>query len=176
MKRGRYINYNNGRRLLTVAKLYAQMLLSGSIDYNILYIASYNSDRQKLIMTIPDKQQLLRRVKLVLNNKRLQEMLADELLKLMNDNGFSVADAIKYRKQILEGAIEKKQYSIANKTLDSFDNKLGIGDNQLEQPLLNSSNGTMNFNHLANIKKVDYKEIKQLRDDNKEEVVTNPVN
>ena len=167
MHRGYYINFNSVQRLKTVAKLYAQMLLSGNIDYNILYIASYNSDRQKCIMTIPDRQQLLRRVKLVLNNERLQRMLAEELLKIMEESGFTVKEAIDYRKQILVGAIATKQYMIANKTLDSFDNKLGIGDEQLAvkaQPLLKSSNGAINFDHLAKIKEVNYTEIKSLRE------------
>ena len=166
MHRGHYINFNSKQRLRKVAKLYAQMLLCGTIDYNILYIASYNSDRQKCILTIPNKQQLLHRVKLVLNNKRLQEMLAEELLAIMKKTGFSVADAINYRKQILEQAINNKQLMIANKTLDSLDNKLGIGDSQLEQPLLKASDGRVNFDHLAKVKEVNYTEIKELRTSN----------
>ena len=175
MKRGWYINFNTEQRLRTVAKLYAQMLLSRTIDYNILYIASYNSDRQQCILAVPNERQLMKRVKLVLNNHRLQKMLAEELLKIMKDSGFSAIEAIKYRKQILVEAIAAKQYTIANKTLDSLDNKLGIGDEQLlqfKQPLLKSSNGTINFDHLAKIKEVDYKEIKQLRTDNKKDTAT----
>ncbi|GAG07314.1 unnamed protein product [marine sediment metagenome] len=144
------------------------MLLSGSIDYNILYITAYNSDRQKCIMAIPNRQQLLYRIKRILNNHRLQQMLAEELLKIMEKSGFSAVDAINYRKQILTEAISAKQYAIANKTLDSLDNKLGIGDVQLiahSQPLLKSSNGTINFDHLAKVKEVNYTEIKTLRED-----------
>ena len=166
MKRGRYINFNANNRLRAVAKLYAHMLLVGTIDYNILYIASYNSDRQQCILTIPSPQQLLIRVKRVLNNERLQTMLAKELLKIMKETGFSVADAINYRKQILIKAIELKQLAIANKTLDSLDNKLGIGDNQQQQPLLEANGDGINFDHLARVKKVNYVEIKQSRDNN----------
>ncbi len=175
MHRGNYINFNSVQRLRTVAKLYAQMLLSGNIDYNILYIASYNSDRQKCIMTIPDRQQLLHRIKRVLNNERLQKMLAEELLKIMKESGFSAVEAIKYRKQILVAAIAAKQYTVANRTLDSLDNKLGIGDEQLlqsKQPLLKSGNGAINFDHLAGVKEVNYTEIKQLRTDNKKDTAT----
>ena len=166
MKRGRYMNFNSNTRLKAVAKLYARMLLSGSIDYNILYITSYNSDRQKCILTVPSKAQLLHRIKLVLNNRRLQEMLAKELTKLMEDEGFDVAKAIKYRTEILEGAIDKKQFAIANQTLDSLDNKLGIGTEQLNknsQPLL--SKGGINFDHLTQVKAVNYTEIKEQREE-----------
>ena len=175
MKRGSYINWNSNQRLKVVAKLYARMLLSGEIDYNILYIASYNSDRQQCIIAVPSKQQLLKRINLVLNNHRLQKMLAEELLKIMKDSGFNAIEAIKYRKQILVEAIAAKQYTVANKTLDSLDNKLGIGDEQLiqsKQPLLKAPDGTINFDHLATVKEVNYTEIKQLRTDNKKDTAT----
>jgi hypothetical protein len=141
------------------------MLLSGQIDYNILYIASYDSDMQKCIMTVPSPSMLMYRVKLVLNNERLQRMLADELLTEMKKSGFTVADAIAKRKEILEVAIATKQLAIANRTLDSLDAKLGISDEQLkEQPLLDGSRGMFNFDHLAKVKQINYREVKQIRD------------
>ena len=166
MKRSSYINFNANNIVRAVANLYAHMLLCRTIDYNILYIAIYNSDIQQCILTIPSPQQLLIRVKRVLNNERLQTMLAKELLKIMEKSGFSVVDAIDYRKQILVQAIANKQLMIANKTLDELDNKLGIGTNQQQQPLLEANSGHINFDHLAKVKKVDYIEIKELRDRN----------
>ena len=166
MRRYRYTNFAAHHRLKKVAKLYAQMLLSGQIDYNILYITSYDGDGQKCILTVPSEAMLKQRVKKILNNERLQRMLADELLAEMKKSGFTVSDAIQKRKEILEVAIETKQLSIANKTLDSLDAKLGISEEQLKQQPADSPNSIrFNFDHLAKVKKVDYREVKQLRDE-----------
>ena len=144
------------------------MLLSGNIDYNILYVTSYDSDMQKCILTVPSPEQLIRRVKLVLNNERLQRMLAEELLAEMKKSGFTAVDAINKRKEILEAAIANKQLAIANQTLDSLDAKLGISDKQLLQQSapLDANRGTINFDHLAKVRQVNYHEVKQIRDSN----------
>lgn len=163
----RFSNFNNDRRLKIVAKLYAQMLLQRNIDYNALYIASYNSEKQKCILPIVDEKQLLRRMNKILNNHRLQKMLADELKEILETNGFSIADAIMYRKQILVEAIAKKDFTNANKALDSFDDKLGIGNNRQEQPSTPSTNKILNYDHLARVKSINYQEVKQLREGNK---------
>lgn len=172
MKRGqgyRFVNYSNHKRLEALAKLYAQMILSKSIDYKALYLASYNSEKQKCILPIVDEKQLIKRVNKILSNNRLQQMLAEELKELLEKNGFSIIDAIKYRKQILLGAISKGDYANANKALDSFDNKLGISNTSSSQPLLPASGNSINLEHLAKVKQVNYKEIKQLRDSNSDE-------
>ena len=172
-KRYRFTNYNTDNRLKIVAKLYAQMILSKSIDYNALYLASYNSNRQKCILPIVDEKQLLKRMNKILSNNRLQQMLAEELKELLEKNGFSVIDAINYRKQILLGAIAKGDFANANKALDSFDDKLGISNVSVNQPSPLPINGSINLEHLAKVKQVNYKEIKQLRDSNGEQVTTN---
>ena len=59
------------------------MLLQRSIDYNILYIASYNSEKQQCALPIVDDKQLLKRVNKILNNSRLQQMLTEELKDIL---------------------------------------------------------------------------------------------
>ena len=162
----RFVNYNTDNRLKILAKLYAQMILSKSIDYKALYYVAYNSDKQKVTLLIDDEKQLLKRVNKILSNNRLQQMLAEELKKLLEENGFSVVEAIKYRKQILLQALAKNDLANANKALDSFDDKLGISNVSAQQPLIAPRGDTINFEHLKTIKQVNYKEVKQLRDDN----------
>lgn len=172
-RKPKYINYNTKQRLKIVASLYATMLLQGNIDYWLLYTTAYNGKGKECILPTITKKQLSNRINKILSNNYLQQMLAEELKKILEENGFSIADAIMYRKQILLGAIAKKDFANANKALDSFDEKLGIANNKQEQPLLPANNNPVIFGHLSKVKEVNYKEIKQIRDSNNQQEAMN---
>ena len=102
-------------RLLRFVRLYANMLLNGTIDWNKLGKV-YNSKEQ-----IPELK-----AKRLLRNKDVQNMVTDEILRIYNDNGITPDFILKKRLEVLNKAMdqEKPDLSNANKVLESFENKL----------------------------------------------------
>jgi len=100
-------------RLRRFAKLYANMLLNGDIDW--IKLGNVYNTKEKL----PDVK-----AKKLVKQGIVQEMVTDEILKIYNDNGITPDFILKERLNVLNAAKEKGDLSNANKVLESFENKL----------------------------------------------------
>jgi hypothetical protein len=97
-----------------VIDIYVKMILSGKT--NLTQLAQ---------MYRPDSLRPLATLKRFLKQTEVKQMInkkIDEALKL---HGIDMDFVINKRKEILDGAMKKEDYSNANKVLDSFEDKLG---------------------------------------------------
>ena len=102
-------------RAKRVIDIYVKMILSGKTDLNKL-AEMYRPDSLKPIATL---RRLLKQKEV----KQLIDKKLDEALKL---HGIDVEFVLKKRKEILEGSMEKQDYSNANRVLESFEDKLDM--------------------------------------------------
>ena len=100
-------------RAKRVIDIYVKMILSGKTNLNEL-----------AQMYRPDSLRPLATLKRFLKQTEVKQMIdkkIDEALKL---HGIDMDFVISKRKEILDGAMKKEDYSNANKVLDSFEDKL----------------------------------------------------
>jgi hypothetical protein len=100
-------------RAKRVIDVYVKMILSGKTNLNQL-AQMYRPDSLKPIATL---KRFLKQTEV----KQMIDKKIDEALKL---HGIDMDFVISKRKEILDGAMKKEDYSNANKVLDSFEEKL----------------------------------------------------
>ena len=133
------------------AQTYAQMLISGKFDWGAL-IRTYNRTEQ-----MPEV-----RAKRVLRRKHIQEMVQEELYKIVS-KFIDQDEVISKRLEVLNAAIEKGDLSNANKALDSFDEKLDLKPVKQHQIQTTETNWIELLHKKdGETKKITAKEVKEL--------------
>ena len=113
----RWIKYELGKtKTKLVIKAYVRQLVSGS-----------KIEWEKLgQMYRPDQQQPVWTFKRLLKQEETQRMVNEEIDKLLSDEGITPKFVIEKRKKVLESAIEKGDLTNANRSLDSFEDKMDM--------------------------------------------------
>jgi hypothetical protein len=108
-------NEKRRQRLQRFIKVYARMLLNGTVDFNKLGKV-YNSKE-----LIPEAK-----AKKILRNREVAQMVTDEIAKIYESNGITPDFILKKRLEVLNEALsnDKKDLTNANKVLESFESKL----------------------------------------------------
>lgn len=109
-------------RAKIVINVYVKMILSGKTDLHKL-AEMYRPDSLKPIATL----------KRFLKQKEVKQMINEKLDEALRLHGIDMEFIIQKRKEILDGAMKKEDYSNANKVLDSFEDKLEM--NKVDQRL-----------------------------------------
>lgn len=114
------MSFNTGRRRLfskyeRFARLYAKMLMSGTVNYRQLVNVYDRSEQQPEI-----------KAKKLLRLRAIQDVVTDEILKIYDDNGITPDFILKKRLEVLNTAMsqDRPDLSNANKVLESFEAKL----------------------------------------------------
>jgi hypothetical protein len=115
--RKRWLKYELGKtKTKLVIKAYVRQLVSGS-----------KIEWEKLgQMYRPDQQQPVWTFKRLLKQEETQRMVNEEIDKLLSDEGITPKFTIEQRKKVLESAIEKGDLTNANRSLDSFEDKMDM--------------------------------------------------
>jgi len=113
-----YKRYNLQKsRVKNVVKLYAGMLLNNEIDWIKL----------KNVYSRQIKDEFAEiNVRKIIRQRKAQLMLTDALMEITEKHGISAKEALNKRKEVLDGAIADKNWSAANTSLTSFDEKLDL--------------------------------------------------
>ena len=110
--------YNKqNRRLNQLIELYSRMLLNGNIDYKKLKNV-YNK-------AIKDEYAEYN-IRKIIRQRHNTEMITEKLIELTEKHGITAEQSLTLRKEILNKAIKKGDFTNANKALDSFDVKLDL--------------------------------------------------
>ena len=110
--------YNKQRRRLNqLIELYSRMLLNGNIDYKKLKNV-YNK-------AIKDEYAEYN-IRKIIRQRHNTEMITEKLIELTEKHGITAEQSLTLRKEILNKAIKKGDFTNANKALDSFDVKLDL--------------------------------------------------
>ena len=140
--RKRWLKYELGKtKTKLVIKTYVKMLMSGKIDWEKLG-QMYRPDQAKPVWTL----------KRLLKQQETKRMINEEIDNLLSEEGITPQFVIQKRKQVLSMALEKGALTNANKTLDSFDDKLDMNPSNVKRSeslrfqLRGESNLLENFN------------------------------
>ena len=116
----RWIKYELGKRKTKlVIKAYVRQVVRGKVEWEKLGQ-----------MYRPDQQQPVWTLKRLLKQEETQRMINEEIDKLLTDSGITPQFVIEQRKQVLTKALEKGDLTNANRTLDSFEDKLDMKPNE----------------------------------------------
>ncbi len=116
VNRKRWLKYELGKRKTKlVIKTYARMLISGKIEWEKLGNL-YRPDQKIPVATF----------KRLLRQEETQKMVSEELEKLLSDEDVTGKYSIQGRKKVFELAMEKKDLTNANRSLDAFDSMLDL--------------------------------------------------
>ena len=141
-------------RLKRLIEAYSKMLINGNINYKVL----------KNIYNKAIKDEYAEwNIRKIIRQRHNQAMITEKLIELVEKHGITAEQSLKYRKEILDKAIEKGDLTNANKALDSFDTKLDL------QPIKQQQITTTETNYLqllskdkAGTKQLTAKQVKQL--------------
>lgn len=67
-------------------------------------------------------------VKNFLNNEQVKEYANTELLKVLSENNVNIEWIVKEKKKLIELSKENKQLNVTLKTIESFENNLGLNN------------------------------------------------
>jgi len=164
-KGNKYASYNNTERLLNKPKRdWVKRDLNSFAGKKT--IAKYNQFRmqnqsEKLtkdqwkevgLTYRPTAQYPEYTVKRFLENEQVKDYANSELIKVLTDNGITLDFLTKEKKQLLELSKENKQLSVTLRTIESFENNLGLNQTvKVSETRQISSNLEDNYNRAKQI-------------------------